>query len=1018
MLGLHLSAAAEALPERFAALLCLFVTETLRRREDPGQWSWQDALAGIDPHGVLQGAARAGLVERGLAYWGRPLRLDAGGGRRFLHSLLFEAGIPAKLITSQVFADFLRHCQREIDLAGAARAEAVLRLVQDNAHRLPPAWRRMETAELVAELLHALQPLRRIQARHQKLPQDALDALPIDLSDKTVRALIDSLLAQPRAAAPVVRELSSLCRRLLVRERDGWRAEIAPPAEPGFLPRHIALGPPFSWQDHPDRVRLAFGRSQLAIIEHDGNERWLLRPLPGAGEPLPPAAPATCSLLVDGDEVAVLVPPGGEPLDELPWVFMQASGDAALTYAGTGSRAVREGGLFIAVDPQGGAFDGPAEATLACGPIAGTQRILFRIAAATRWCATGEEHAVRLQPDGGGAEPPQIVFDGRLAAWPIPGHRVFLGAPRIALLGTVPAGARLAWRPQPAGKWSFAAPALATGAFELAVISGGELLDRRRIVVLAEGAVLRARAEGEVITLRARGIGGRLIGIPRFPDAVRQLVNGELHLRIPVGTAPPGDLTVISAEQGGPELRHLVPVELAGGVFLDRDRKVVTGVPDVCFADLEPLAARAGQGGKGTLAARATVVSGAIAGVTLERTVDFIRELPVAQVQADLRRLHATTGERDLQIRLSVRHNGIDTAALRVAIHDCTLSLRTPGRAVLCNAAGQVAPRPGALGAVSLTRPTDPPILLPTLDIGVWSLPALEREGPWIIVGVEDLAGRVRPAIWPGRHAAAPPLEPLAAAAQHPEQSARNAAFDRALTGLAAAPRSADVLTGWNFLDASLELATTHAGAVFLDVLLRAARCPDLLATWLLRAKGAGLARLATLEEALPFSWMLVPLESWGRAVEAQAAAYREVGLDPALVLGPRLSDIADLCPSAAAGVWHAREMLGLPQARDQPRRAQLGALRSVIGQLVERDPGPAAWDAALDGSSAWQNLPGIVLEAAPHVAARCTVHGTALSARAIAAIRYCRDREPDSFSRRHLAAVMLQLIDFPPNGA
>lgn len=543
------------------------------------------------------------------------------------------------------------------------------------------------------------------------------------------------------------------------------------------------------------------------------------------------------------------------------------------------------------------------------------------------------------------------------------------------------------------------------------MIAGQEILDRRRIVVLPEGAYLRAQAVGETVTLTARGMGRRLLALQDRSDAVRQEKDGvqQLTIRDTDGRQP--DLVVVTAEPGGPTLRHIVPVELSGGVFLDRNRRILARPPDSCFADLTALTARAGSGGKATLAARAVVVSGPLAGVTLTRTVDFIGELPLATVRSELRRLHSTTGERDLQLQLSVRHAGVDTTFMRVAIHDCTLNLRSPGRALLCNPAGQPSPRPGGLSAASLARPADPPVPLPDLEPGVWQLPELVKGGPWILIGTQELAGRVRPAVWPGRTTGDAAPSALAAAAQLSAQLARDAAFDHALAELAADPYGQDAPASWAFLEASLDLAATHADAVFLDVLVRVARCPDLLVVWLLQSGGIALARLAALEESLPFSWLLVPMASWDRAVAIQAASYRAVGLDPGRVLQGRLDDIAALIPSAAAGIWHAREILGLQHAHDQPPRRQIPALRRVIETLVEPDPGVAAWNAALDVVGDWQNLPETVLHGAPHVAACCTVHGLALSARAAAAIRHCRDREPDSFSRRHLAAVMLQLV-------
>jgi hypothetical protein len=511
--------------------------------------------------------------------------------------------------------------------------------------------------------------------------------------------------------------------------------------------------------------------------------------------------------------------------------------------------------------------------------------------------------------------------------------------------------------------------------------------------------------------VRVSGLGELAAALPEYPDAEMERGSAGTVFRVHFGGLPPANLLLDTKLRDGLDLRHRVRVPLPNGGFLGTDGRVLPANATVTFPDLRRMVARGGAGDdRAELAANLYVVTGRLEGVRLARTLAFLDELPLARLVPELRRLYATAGERDSEIRLTVRRNGLDGPAVRAGLFDVAVAFdRYSARVQLCDRAGKKEERPGELALLALTRPESPPMILQRDALGGWALPDTDMSGPWLIVGIEALASRVRPSIWPGV-AMQDTLEgALATAAAFARQDERNEAYATALAALANAPMSDSAVREWLFLDATLA-ATAHAPAIFFDALARAVECPLLLAHWLLRADPAQLARLAALEDEMPFAWCLVPLAAWRDAVSAAAAHFRGFGIEPSTLLAPRLADIAALCPPTMAGVWEARETLGLPHGNDQVGRDRLAALAPDFERFSGPAPDEIAWHEAVASSPDWENLAAEVHAGAPHIAALAAVAGSALSPRIVSALRFCRHNAPDAFDSQFLFAVLLRL--------
>jgi hypothetical protein len=178
------------------------------------------------------------------------------------------------------------------------------------------------------------------------------------------------------------------------------------------------------------------------------------------------------------------------------------------------------------------------------------------------------------------------------------------------------------------------------------------------------------------------------------------------------------------------------------------------------------------------------------------------------------------------------------------------------------------------------------------------------------------------------------------------------------------------------------------------------------LVNWLLRAEDAQLARIATLEDGLPFAWALLPMAQWRRAAAGFLDRYADFPDIARQALAARLDAIADCCPPARAGLWEAREAAGLPHGPNEFAADNLPP-PSFLADPNRPDPGDAVWHDEVARCRDWENLPPLVHDGAPHVAARYAFGDAPADPRTVSAIRFCRhqaiDRFDQDFRRAHL---------------
>lgn len=984
------------------ALVCLLACEALQRRTGGQAWSWHNLREQM--RGVLDALDDARLrviVRDGLPVWGREVRRGTDGDWRYLHSLVLEAGIPASLVARKEFGEFLRAVQRDADACGDATAVLARRHVM----RLPPAWRQDDTVELAAELLNALAPYREALGGgcsdlDKRFP-DWRHGLPLDMSDAAAEQLVQALLARPKVVAK--QELRTLCRRVLWSRNGEWHPSLMA-QERGLLPAALTTRHLFT-DGNVIRVRFAVDGEQLAVAERCDDVVWEYRSVRTRPVALPFDQPVTAALLVDGNERERMALPGGDALQELPWVLVQGEG-GTLDFAGYGSVAVPGQEVFLAVRPDRGRLDVRAGEVTPVGRIAGSHRSLFRVEGEAWWREEGNEHPVRLRTGVQDGSPSLLGIVATAPRWDVQVPLASVGQPVVA---RCPPKQVLLWRPRRSGEgWKPYRGTLPEGVeSELALVENGVLVDRRRIVILPLGADAKLRSRPGMLEVELRNLGAEWCVLDGFPTALQSRDGDAFRISARFTGPAPAEVVARTGHPGGLELRHRLRVPMPNGGFVRVSGGTLGSNHVAAVVDLPQMLARAGAY---DASAELEICSTMPGGAKVGRVLRFVEDLPLGRLRGDLQRLHTTAGSPDGEVRLRVLRGGMSDAGIRVRAFDRDLDI-SYGIARLGQGQGL---ETGGLGALALTRPDQAIVELPPSGDGAgsgWVLGTLPGHGPWLLVGTGTLAGHVRPRVWAHGTQGTEAACRLARAALLPDAARRAAAMDSVMLELSSDPESPEAAEDWEFLSATLEMAARHAPARFFDVLLAAARAPAVLARWALRAKPELLNRLATLEDQVPFLWSLVPLEHWRRAAMEFAAQFERYGIALTSLQIDPFAEWAASCPSARAGIWAARDALGMTQPPGQPATlAQLGASAPFLKLHAGPDPGEAAWRSSVYSVRDWTNLPDTVRHGAPHAAARHALGQAILSPQEATAVRVSRDKAPDEYDGHVLFATLMRL--------
>jgi hypothetical protein len=198
-----------------AARFVLWAAEHIRARFDGGQLTWKFIFQGLglpeDRNFAVQ------LVERGLRWWGRNVRVSEAGIHLYLYTLMAEGGLPqALLVQPGLYQRVIKGLIADIEAEGADIPGALAyRIAARRVMELPQTFQTEDIVRLLADLTHALVRLRSEAPRD--IPLELIDrwldrnrpnwvqTLPLRLSKEIADTLIRPALRSERKNTPFSR---------------------------------------------------------------------------------------------------------------------------------------------------------------------------------------------------------------------------------------------------------------------------------------------------------------------------------------------------------------------------------------------------------------------------------------------------------------------------------------------------------------------------------------------------------------------------------------------------------------------------------------------------------------------------------------------------------------------------------------------------------------------------------------------------------------------------------------------
>lgn len=343
----------------WAALFCLFGAEHIRRNYEGGPWKWEPTLDAIGYASGFQPLYQR--IERGLAFFGRPLQRSRSGERQFWLTLMCEGGIPVRVLKREgaPLTRFLRALLGEVEryplLPMDHLAERIAKLY------LKPSLQNEAFLDFAVYLTTAIRDLRS-EISNKPRAIEELDArqpgwrarIPMRMDDESAQLLLEGLLTRPREEVEGTTPLA-LDTILVTGASPTLRRHVRPVAEvpTGDVARMLALA---EGRDVPSRMAVHLLRDENELA----NVGVLIR-RSGAGYTF--RATTSGVLVADPDRltpvvltqgsarVATVSVPGSEALGEGVWVFAPVADDTARLVA-VGSYRATIDRVIVAV-PEG-----------------------------------------------------------------------------------------------------------------------------------------------------------------------------------------------------------------------------------------------------------------------------------------------------------------------------------------------------------------------------------------------------------------------------------------------------------------------------------------------------------------------------------------------------------------------------------------------------------------------------------------------------------------------------------------
>jgi hypothetical protein len=211
--------------KRTAIYFVLWAAEHIRANFQGGRLTWDFVFGGLG----LPGSLEVGqiMVDHGLRWWNRSVRVTAAHFHLYLYTLMAEGGLPQALLIQQgLYGRVVKGLLADIEAEGNdIPEELAYRIAAQRVEDLPQTFRTEDITRLLAEFGLSLVKLRKLPP--QDVPAEAIDrwldlhcpgwesGLPLRISREVADRLIRPALREERAS---LSSAPSLAQRALIRD--------------------------------------------------------------------------------------------------------------------------------------------------------------------------------------------------------------------------------------------------------------------------------------------------------------------------------------------------------------------------------------------------------------------------------------------------------------------------------------------------------------------------------------------------------------------------------------------------------------------------------------------------------------------------------------------------------------------------------------------------------------------------------------------------------------------------------
>ena len=190
------------------AAFVLYAAEWWRREYDGSSWKWENIFASFGGDvKELNTSQRNILIEKGLSYWRRNLRV-INGRRRYLGSIAIEGGLPLKQLTNtdtkggwlgRIFKQAIPKYIK-FKSSGVTATE----IVREYAHYCPQTFRNEEIFSILGDMLEAVVTLKVNHQLHEKTNPIAYlnqhvngwqEQFPLPIDDQVSSKLLSEMIS-------------------------------------------------------------------------------------------------------------------------------------------------------------------------------------------------------------------------------------------------------------------------------------------------------------------------------------------------------------------------------------------------------------------------------------------------------------------------------------------------------------------------------------------------------------------------------------------------------------------------------------------------------------------------------------------------------------------------------------------------------------------------------------------------------------------------------------------------------